>query len=227
MTTVLIIDDEPSTTEPLAYLLEQAGLSVIVTASGPDGLARFEAERADIVLLDLQLPGMPGIDVCAAIRRVSAVPIIVVTASDTEIDKVLMLELGADDYVTKPFSGRELIARIASVLRRWNTPELEPAPAILTAGPVRIDVDHHRVQINDVEVYLRLKEFALLEFLVRNRGALVTRNQLIERIWGDHFSGDPKRVDVIVKRLREKIEPDPAEPRHLRTVRGLGYRFEP
>ena len=227
MTAVLIIDDDPSTTEPLTYLLEQAGLVVSVAATGPDGLAQFEARRPDIVLLDLQLPGLGGIDVCTAIRQAAAVPIIIVTASDSEIDKVVTLELGADDYVTKPFSGRELIARITSVLRRYSAHDLEPAPAILTAGPVRIDVDRHRVQINDVEVALRLKEFALLEFLVRNRGRLITRNQLIERIWGDHFTGDPKRVDVIVKRLREKIEPDQSEPRHLLTVRGLGYRFEP
>jgi two-component system response regulator RegX3 len=225
--TVLIVDDDASTTEPLTYLLEQAGLNVTVAASGSEGLTTFQADRFDIVLLDLQLPGMAGIEVCAALRRVSTVPIIIVTATDSEIDKVVALEVGADDYVTKPFSGRELIARISAVLRRSSSDHQDMTPAVFSAGPVRIDVDRHRVHINDVEVTFRLKEFALLEFLVRTRGRVLTRGQLIERIWGDRFTGDPKRVDVIVKRLREKIEPEPAEPRHLLTVRGMGYRFDP
>jgi two-component system response regulator RegX3 len=199
---------------------------VAVAATGPEALTEFERTGTDIVLLDLMLPGLSGTEVCRQLRQRSSVPIIMVTARDSEIDKVVGLELGADDYVTKPYSPRELVARIRAVLRRRSEPE-ELMPAALEAGPVRMDVDRHTVSVSGETVSLPLKEFELLEMLLRNAGRVLTRGQLIDRIWGADYVGDTKTLDVHVKRLRAKIEPEPASPRHLVTVRGLGYKYEP
>jgi two-component system response regulator RegX3 len=225
VTRVLVVEDEESISEPLSYLLRQEGFEVAVSATGPDGLAEFDRGGADIVLLDLMLPGLSGTEVCRALRTRSSVPVIMLTARDSEIDKVVGLELGADDYVTKPFSSRELVARVRAVLRRGAEPE-EVAPGALESGPVRMDVDRHVVTVQGEQVQLPLKEFELLEMLLRNAGRVLTRGQLIDRVWGADYVGDTKTLDVHVKRLRAKIEPDPAAPRHLVTVRGLGYKFE-
>jgi two-component system response regulator RegX3 len=225
VTRVLVVEDEESISEPLSYLLRQEGFEVAVTATGPDGLAEFDRGGADIVLLDLMLPGLSGTEVCRALRTRSSVPVIMLTARDSEIDKVVGLELGADDYVTKPFSSRELVARIRAVLRRGGEPE-ESAPGALESGPVRMDVDRHVVTVDGGQVQLPLKEFELLEMLLRNAGRVLTRGQLIDRVWGADYVGDTKTLDVHVKRLRAKIEPDPGQPRYLVTVRGLGYKFE-
>ena len=225
MTRVLVVEDEESISEPLSYLLRQEGFEVAVTGTGPDALAEFDRGGADIVLLDLMLPGLSGTEVCRALRTRSSVPVIMLTARDSEIDKVVGLELGADDYVTKPFSSRELVARIRAVLRRGGEPE-ESAPGALESGPVRMDVDRHVVTVSGETVPLPLKEFELLEMLLRNAGRVLTRGQLIDRVWGADYVGDTKTLDVHVKRLRAKIEPDPGQPRFLVTVRGLGYKFE-
>ena len=225
MTRVLIVEDEESMADPLAFLLRKEGFSTAIAMTGPDALTEFDRNGADIVLLDLMLPGMSGTEVCRSLRSRSAVPVIMVTARDSEIDKVVGLELGADDYVTKPYSARELIARIRAVLRRGTEAE-EAEPLVLTAGPVRMDVERHVVAVDGRPVVLPLKEFDLLEFLLRNSGRVLTRGQLIDRIWGADYVGDTKTLDVHVKRLRTKIEPDPANPRHLLTIRGLGYKFE-
>jgi two-component system response regulator RegX3 len=225
MTRLLVIEDEPSISEPLAYMLEKEGFEVAVAETGPAGVEEFERSGADLVLLDMMLPGLSGTDVCKAIRQSGNVPIIMVTARDSEVDKVVGLELGADDYVTKPFSHRELLARIRAVLRRRTEPE-EVAPAALEVGPVRLDVDRHRVTVSGQPVPMPLKEFELLELLLRNAGRVLTRQQLIDRVWGADYVGDTKTLDVHVKRLRAKVEPEPKHPRHLLTVRGLGYKFE-
>ena len=228
MTRVLIVEDEESFADPLAFLLRKEGFTAAVAADGQQALDEFDRNGADIVLLDLMLPGMSGTDVCKQLRLRSAVPVIMVTARDSEIDKVVGLELGADDYVTKPYSARELIARIRAVLRRGgeNGGDGELAPLVLAAGPVRMDVERHVVTVDGGEVSLPLKEFDLLEYLLRNVGRVLTRGQLIDRVWGADYVGDTKTLDVHVKRLRSKIEPDPGSPRHLVTVRGLGYKFE-
>ena len=225
MTRILLVEDEASFSEPLSYLLEKEGYEVAVAADGPAAIARYEAEGADLVLLDLMLPGMSGIDVCRRLRARTNVPIIMVTAKDSEIDKVVGLELGADDYVTKPYSSRELLARIKAILRRLAEPE-ELVPATVEAGPVRMDVERHVVTVAGDPVNLPLKEFELLELLLRNSGRVLTRGQLIDRVWGADYVGDTKTLDVHIKRLRAKIEADPASPRHIVTVRGLGYKFE-
>jgi two-component system response regulator RegX3 len=229
MTRVLIVEDEEAMAAPLAFLLEREGFSAVIAATGPDGLTEFDRGGADIVLLDLMLPGMNGIEVFKELRARSAVPVIMVTARDTEVDRVVGLELGADDYVTKPYSARELIARIRAVLRRTETDGGEGVEydAVLESGPVRMDVDRHHVAVRGAEVSLPLKEFDLLEYLLRHAGRVLTRGQLIERVWGADYVGDTKTLDVHVKRLRSKIEPDSADPRHIVTVRGLGYKFEP
>jgi two-component system response regulator RegX3 len=220
----LIVEDEESVAEPLAYLLRREGFVVSVAGTGPAGLAEFDRNGADIVLLDLMLPGMGGTDVFRELRQRGGVPVIMVTARDAEIDKVVGLELGADDYVTKPFSTRELLARIRAVLRRGET--ADASDAVLAAGPVRMDVERHQVGVNGSEVPLPLKEFDLLEYLLRNAGRVLTRAQLIDRVWGADYVGDTKTLDVHVKRLRAKIEPDPANPQYLLTVRGLGYKLQ-
>jgi two-component system response regulator RegX3 len=222
---VLIVEDEESFADPLAFLLRKEGFATAIAGTGQEALEEFDRNGADIVLLDLMLPGMSGTDVCRQLRLRSAVPVIMVTARDSEIDKVVGLELGADDYVTKPYSARELIARIRAVLRRGGESE-ELLPQVLEAGPVRMDVERHVVTAAGGEVSLPLKEFDLLEYLLRNVGRVLTRGQLIDRVWGADYVGDTKTLDVHVKRLRSKIEPDPSAPRHLVTVRGLGYKFE-
>ncbi len=231
MTRVLIVEDEESFADPLAFLLRKEGFTTAVAATGQDALEEFDRNGADIVLLDLMLPGMSGTDVCKALRTRSAVPVIMVTARDSEIDKVVGLELGADDYVTKPYSARELIARVRAVLRRGGEPEADGqggwgSGAVLEAGPVRMDVERHVVSVAGEDVALPLKEFDLLEYLLRNVGRVLTRGQLIDRVWGADYVGDTKTLDVHVKRLRSKVEHDPSAPTHLVTVRGLGYKFE-
>lgn len=227
MTSVLIVEDEESLADPLAFLLRKEGFEATIVNDGPSALAEFDRSGADIVLLDLMLPGMTGTDVCKQLRARSSVPVIMVTARDSEIDKVVGLELGADDYVTKPYSARELIARIRAVLRRGvETEDAGGSDGILEAGPVRMDVERHVVSVNGEPITLPLKEFDLLEYLVRNSGRVLTRGQLIDRVWGADYVGDTKTLDVHVKRLRSKIEADPANPVHLVTVRGLGYKLE-
>jgi two-component system response regulator RegX3 len=225
VTRVLVVEDEESFSEPLSYMLRREGFEVDVAATGPDALEQFDRRGTDVVLLDLMLPGLSGTEVCRTLRTRSAVPIIMLTARDSEIDKVVGLELGADDYVTKPFSSRELVARIRAVLRRRSEPE-DVVSTTIEAGPVRVDVDRHVVTVRGSEVALPLKEFDLLELLVRNSGRVLTRGQLVDRVWGADYVGDTKTLDVHVKRLRAKIEPDPGNPQHLVTVRGLGYKFE-
>ncbi|MDT7544004.1 MAG: two-component system, OmpR family, response regulator RegX3 [Actinomycetota bacterium] len=225
MTRLLVIEDEASIADPLAYMLEREGFEVAVASTGPAGLEEFARSGADLVLLDLMLPGLAGTEVCRALRQTSSVPIIMLTARDSEVDKVVGLELGADDYVTKPFSHRELVARIRAVLRRQTEPE-DVGAAALESGPVRMDVDRHRVTVDGQPVQLPLKEFELLEILLRNAGRVLTRQQLIDRVWGSDYVGDTKTLDVHVKRLRAKLEPEPGAPKYLLTVRGLGYKFE-
>ena len=224
MTRVLVVEDEESYSDALAYVLRKEGFEVALADTGPAALEEFERAGADIVLLDLMLPGLPGTEVCRRIRATSNVPVIMVSAKDDEIDKIVGLELGADDYVTKPYSPRELVARIRAVLRRGAS-ETDLAPATLEAGPVRMDVERHVVSVRGAEVALPLKEFELLEMLLRNVGRVLTRSQLIDRVWGSDYVGDTKTLDVHVKRLRAKIEDDPGAPVHLVTVRGLGYKL--
>lgn len=227
MTRVLIVEDEESLADPLAFLLRKEGFEAAVVTDGPSALAEFDRSGADIVLLDLMLPGMSGTDVCKQLRARSGVPVIMVTARDSELDKVLGLELGADDYVTKPYSARELIARIRAVLRRGAEPdEGGVAEAVLESGSVRMDVERHVVSVDGRPIAMPLKEFDLLEYLMRNKGRVLTRGQLIDRVWGSDYVGDTKTLDVHVKRLRSKIEADPANPVRLLTVRGLGYKLE-
>ena len=224
MTRVLVVEDEESYSDALSYVLRKEGFEVAVADTGPAALEEFDRAGADIVLLDLMLPGLPGTEVCRALRTRSNVPVIIVSAKDTEVDKVVGLELGADDYVTKPYSPRELLARVRAVLRRGQDVEL--LPDTLEAGPVRMDVERHVVTVGGTEIRLPLKEFELLEMLLRNTGRVLTRGQLIDRIWGADYVGDTKTLDVHVKRLRSKLEKDPSNPQHLVTVRGLGYKFE-
>lgn len=231
MTTILIVEDEESLADPLAFLLRKEGFETFVANDGPTALEEFSRNDIDIVLLDLMLPGMSGTDVCKQLRAVSSVPVIMVTARDSEIDKVVGLELGADDYVTKPYSSRELIARIRAVLRRGHDSAAEHSETdfdeqVLEGGRVRMDVERHTVTVDGAAVAMPLKEFDLLEYLLRNIGRVLTRGQLIDRIWGADYVGDTKTLDVHVKRLRSKIEAEPSHPRNLVTVRGLGYKFE-
>ena len=225
MTRILVVEDEVSFSDPLSYLLEKEGYDVSVAENGPDAVSAFEGDGADLVLLDLMLPGLSGIDVCRAIRQKSNVPVIMLTAKDGEIDKVVGLEIGADDYVTKPYSSRELLARIKAVLRRNSEPE-ELLPSTIEGGHVRMDVERHVVSVHGEPIQMPLKEFELLEMLLRNTGRVLTRVQLIDRVWGSDYVGDTKTLDVHIKRLRAKVEPDPAKPVHIVTVRGLGYKFE-
>ena len=225
MTRILVVVVEESFSDPLSYLLRKEGYEVSVAATGPDALDDFDRLGADLVLLDLMLPGLSGTEVCRQLRLRSSVPVIMLTAKDGEIDKVVGLEIGADDYVTKPYSSRELLARIRAVLRRGAEPGDLLAPT-LEAGAVRMDVDRHVVTVGGEHVLLPLKEFELLELLLRNTGRVLTRMQLIDRVWGSDYVGDTKTLDVHVKRLRAKIEPDPGNPTLLVTVRGLGYKLE-
>jgi len=225
MTRVLVVEDEESFSDALSYMLRREGYEVEIAANGLDALTVFDRAGADLVLLDLMLPGLSGTEVCRELRSRSHVPIIMVTARDAEVDKVVGLELGADDYVTKPFSSRELVARIRAVMRRGAEPE-DLMTSTVEAGPVRMDVERHVVSVDGQQVSMPLKEFDLLELLLRNAGRVLTRGQLIDRVWGADYVGDTKTLDVHVKRLRAKIEPDPANPKYLVTVRGLGYKFE-
>lgn len=225
MTRILIVEDETALSEPLAFLLRREGYNVHAVQDGPSALSDFDANGADLILLDLMLPGMPGTEVCREIRTRSSVPIIMLTAKDSEVDIVVGLELGADDYVTKPYSSRELLARMRAVLRRRIETETVD-DAVLESGAVRMDVDRHTVSVNGVETPMPLKEFDLLELLLRNSGRVLTRGQLIDRVWGSDYFGDTKTLDVHIKRIRSRIEQNPSEPRMLVTVRGLGYRFE-
>ncbi len=224
MTRVLVVEDEESYSDALSYMLRNEGFEVAIATTGHEALAEFDRHGADIVLLDLMLPGIPGTEVCRQIRATSSVPVIMVSAKDDEVDKVVGLELGADDYVTKPYSPRELVARIRAVLRRGAEPDA--APTVLEAGPVRMDVERHIVTVAGEEQRMPLKEFELLEMVLRNAGRVLTRGQLIDRVWGSDYVGDTKTLDVHVKRLRARIEPEPSEPRYLVTVRGLGYKLD-
>ncbi|WP_298743132.1 response regulator transcription factor [uncultured Microbacterium sp.] len=226
MTRVLIVEDEPDLADPLAYLLRREGFEVEIAEDGPAALDAFGARGADIVLLDLMLPGMPGTEVCRIIRTTSAVPVIMLTAKDSEIDIVVGLELGADDYVTKPYSSRELLARMRAVLRRSEGPDLGIDERVVEGGRVSMDMDRHTVSVDGSVISMPLKEFELLEVLMRNTGRVLTRGQLIDRVWGSDYFGDTKTLDVHIKRIRSRIEKNPSEPVMLLTVRGLGYRFE-
>ena len=226
MSKILIVEDEEALSDPLAFLLGREGFQTIIVDNGLDALPVFDREGADLVLLDVMLPGMSGMEVCRRLREVSSVPIIMLTAKDSELDKVLGLELGADDYVTKPYSARELIARIRAVLRRRSAETDSATESVLQGGPVRMDIDRHVVTVNGEEISMPLKEFELLEILLRNVGRVMTRGQLIERVWGADYVGDTKTLDVHIKRLRSKIEPDSSAPQYVVTVRGLGYKFE-
>ncbi|MFM2437538.1 MAG: hypothetical protein RLZ55_349 [Actinomycetota bacterium] len=225
MTRILVVEDEESFSEALSYMLGKEGFEVQVAATGTEGLRLFGVWHPDLVLLDVMLPEVSGTEVCRQIRGISGVPIIMVSAKDTELDKVVGLELGADDYVTKPFSKPELLARIRAVMRRRTPSNGEAPEMVVAAGPVRIDTDRHVVEISGEEVRLPLKEFDLLEQLVRNAGRVLTRAQLIDRVWGSDYVGDTKTLDVHIKRLRSKIERNPSSPEYLLTVRGLGYKF--
>lgn len=225
MTRILLVEDEESFSDPLSYLLGKEGFDVTVAADGLEAIAEFDRVGADLVLLDLMLPGASGTEVCRQLRAKSNVPIIMLTAKDSEIDKVVGLELGADDYVTKPYSSRELLARVRAVLRRNAEPD-DLVDSVIEAGGVRIDVDRHVASVRGEELSLPLKEFELLEMLVRNAGRVMTRGQLIDRIWGQDYVGDTKTLDVHIKRLRAKVEVEPSNPQLLVTVRGLGYKFE-
>jgi len=225
MTRILIVEDEESLSDPLSFLLEREGYDTTVAPDGPTAITEFDRAGADLILLDLMLPGLPGTEVCREIRTRSSVPIIMLTAKDSEVDIVVGLELGADDYVTKPYSTRELLARIRAVLRRRVDDE-DLDDAILEAGTVRMDVERHTVSVEGKETPMPLKEFELLELLLRNSGRVLTRGQLIDRVWGADYFGDTKTLDVHIKRIRSKIEREPSSPTMLVTVRGLGYRFE-
>ncbi len=226
MTKILIVEDEASFSEALEFLLGKEGFSVVTADNGAEALRKFDQGGIDLVLLDLMIPEVSGTEVCRQIRSKSRVPIIMLTAKDSEVDKVVGLEIGADDYVTKPYSSRELVARIRAVLRRNHGEDVEATPGVLVVGEVRMDIDRHQVSVNGSPVSLPLKEFELLEFLMRNAGRVLTRMQLIDRVWGSDYVGDTKTLDVHIKRLRAKIESDPANPTLIQTVRGLGYKME-
>jgi len=225
MTRILIVEDEESVLDPLELLLSKEGFTIETARDGREALEKFAKTNPDLILLDLMLPEVSGTEVCRQIRAKSQVPIIMLTAKDTEVDKVVGLELGADDYVTKPYSKAELVARIKAVLRRRGDTDVSDS-SVISAGPVVIDVERHQVKINNELIAFPLKEFELLEFLVRNSGRVLTRTQLIDRVWGSDYFGDTKTLDVHVKRLRAKIEKDPANPVYIQTIRGLGYKFE-
>lgn len=226
MTKILLVEDEAAYRDPLKFKLERDGYEVIAAETGTDALALWDP-TVDVVLLDLMLPGIAGTEVCKAIRARAATPIIMLTAKDSEIDKVVGLELGADDYVTKPYSYRELVARINAVLRRVHGEIDDTADTVLKVGHVTMDVDRHEVLVRDEPVALPLREFELLEFFLRNPGRVLTRGQIIDRVWGPNYVGDTKTLDVHVKRVRAKIEDDPANPELITTVRGLGYKLTP
>jgi two-component system response regulator RegX3 len=224
MTKILVVEDEESFREGVSFILSKEGYEVIDASDGNDAIVKFEREGADLVLLDVMLPGLSGLEVCKKLRTLTKVPIIMLTAKDTELDKVLGLEIGADDYITKPFSSRELLARIKAILRRTGSVDVKSA--IMEIGPVRVDTERHTVSVEGLDQSLPLKEFDLLVYLMQNAGRVLTRTQLIDRIWGSDYFGDTKTLDVHVKRLRSRIEKDAANPKFIQTIRGLGYKFE-
>ena len=226
MIKILIVEDEASFSEALEFLLGKEGFSVLTATTGRQALEMFERESFDLILLDLMIPEISGIEVCRTIRAKSQVPIIMLTAKDSEVDKVVGLELGADDYVTKPYSKNELVARIRAVLRRGQGDLPEAEAGVLAVANIRMDIDRHQVLVDGQPISLPLKEFELLEFLMRNAGRVLTRLQIIDRVWGSDYFGDTKTLDVHIKRLRAKIEVDPANPVLIQTVRGLGYKIE-
>ncbi len=226
MTRILVVEDESSFSEALEFLLGKEGFSVVTASTGTEALKKFDQGGIDLILLDLMLPEISGTEVCRQIRAKSKVPIIMLTAKDSEVDKVVGLEIGADDYVTKPYSSRELVARINAVLRRNGGEGVVMDAGVMTVHGIRMDIDRHQVSINGIPASLPLKEFELLEFLMRNAGRVLTRMQLIDRVWGSDYVGDTKTLDVHIKRLRAKIEDDPANPTIIQTVRGLGYKME-
>ena len=227
MTRILVVEDEKSFSEPLSFLLGKEGYEVEVAADGNEAISKFDKSGADLVLLDLMLPGISGTEVCKQIRATSSVPIIMLTAKDDEVDKVVGLELGADDYVTKPYSSRELLARVRAVLRRnGDIAGDNLVTSTVQVGPLKLDADRHLVTFKGEQIMLPLKEFELLEFLMRNAGRVLTRAQIIDRIWGSDYVGDTKTLDVHIKRLRSKFESDPANPELIQTIRGLGYKME-
>jgi len=226
MTRILVVEDESSFSEALEFLLGKEGFSVVTAATGTEALKKFDQGGIDLILLDLMIPEISGTEVCRQIRTKSKVPIIMLTAKDSEVDKVVGLEIGADDYVTKPYSARELVARINAVLRRNSGDVVNSDNGIMTVQGIRMDIDRHQVSVNGIPVSLPLKEFELLEFLMRNAGRVLTRIQLIDRVWGSDYVGDTKTLDVHIKRIRAKIEIDPADPKIIQTVRGLGYKME-
>ncbi len=226
MTRILVVEDESSFSEALEFLLGKEGFSVVTAATGTEALKKFDQGGIDLILLDLMLPEISGTEVCRQIRSKSKVPIIMLTAKDSEVDKVVGLEIGADDYVTKPYSARELVARINAVLRRHSGEGVISDTGTMIVQGIRMDIDRHQVSVNGIPVSLPLKEFELLEFLMRNAGRVLTRIQLIDRVWGSDYVGDTKTLDVHIKRIRAKIETDPANPKIIQTVRGLGYKME-
>ena len=226
MTRILVVEDESSFSEALEFLLGKEGFSVITAATGTEALKKFDQGGIDLILLDLMLPEISGTEICRQIRSKSKVPIIMLTAKDSEVDKVVGLEIGADDYVTKPYSARELVARINAVLRRHSGESVTSDTGTMVVQGIRMDIDRHQVSVNGIPVSLPLKEFELLEFLMRNAGRVLTRIQLIDRVWGSDYVGDTKTLDVHIKRIRAKIETDPANPKIIQTVRGLGYKME-
>jgi two-component system response regulator RegX3 len=224
---ILLVEDEESFVDALTIGLDREGFDVAIARDGQQAMALFGAETFDLVLLDLMLPKVSGLDVCRQMRAISEVPIIIVSAKGEEVDMVLMLEIGADDYVTKPYRLRELVARIRAVLRRRETHENVPASDDeIQLGPIRMDIDARRCYVNGEEIKLRKKEFALLRLLLENPGRVLTREVLIDRIWGSDYVGDTKTLDVHIKRLRTLIEDNPKNPEHITTVRGVGYRYE-
>lgn len=224
---ILLVEDEESISEPLTYLLEKEGFEVTVVSDGAGAPAEFDRVRPALVLLDLMLPGMSGTEICREIRQHSQTPIIMLTAKDSEVDIVVGLELGADDYVTKPYSSRELLARIRALLRRSELqPIVDEDDSVVAIGDLRLDSAKHNLLVRGESVAIPLREFELLEYLMRNAGRVLTRGQLIDRVWGSDYFGDTKTLDVHIKRIRSRIEPDPANPTLLSTVRGVGYRFE-
>jgi two-component system response regulator RegX3 len=227
---VLVVEDEASFVEALTIGLRREGFEVVVAVDGAEALEKFDEVGPDIVLLDVMLPKISGIDVCRQLRKRTQVPIIMVTAKGAEIDTVVGLEVGADDYVTKPYRLRELVARMRAVLRRSETATTNGSvvltPGMIEVGDVRLDPEEHRVDVGGVEIGLPLKEFELLHLLLANAGRVLPRETLIDRVWGNDYVGDTKTLDVHVKRLRSKIEPDPASPTRIVTIRGLGYKYE-
>ena len=227
--TVLVVEDEPNLLTALKYTLEQEGYDTLTAVDGESGLRIAQSNSPDLVILDVMLPSLDGFEVCRILRRQSNVPILMLTARGEELDRVAGLELGADDYVTKPFSMRELLARVRNMLRRSSTPALESSPGddeVIRSGNLKIDLASHSITLDDEDLAVKPREFSLLSLLAANRGRAFTRDQILERLWGHDYIGDSRTVDVHIRWLREKIEPEPSQPRRIVTIRGVGYRFD-